>query len=179
MKIKGREIKTPNQVIIAIPRGDGNDIVFKAQAILDHGELEKLCPRPTPPEMLQRGVGKVQNVEDPIYKGELQAWAKRAMAWRIVKSLSATPDLEWETVKLEDATTWENWEKELTEAGFSDYEKQRILNGVSEANGLDEEKIEIARQRFLLGEGATNGSTSSLTVGQNSTQSGEPVNAST
>jgi hypothetical protein len=129
--------------------------------------------------MLKRGVGEIENTEDPIYKAELDAWAKRAMAWRLIKSLSSTPGLEWEKVKLDDATTWEKWDEELTEAGFTDYEKQRIINGVSEANGLDEDKIEIARQRFLVGEAAVNGSTSSPKAEQNSTPSGEPANAST
>jgi hypothetical protein len=176
MKIKGRKIEGPNVVTIVIPRDNAPNIVFRAQGVLDMEEFEKLCPRPQPPEMLQRGIGKVQNIEDPGYKQEVKEWGKKNLSWRVLKSLSATDGLEWELVKMHDSNTWNLWEEELKQSGFSDIELQRILTGVMDANSLSEEKVEIARQRFLLDQQADNGTTTSLTDALKSTLSGEPAN---
>ena len=41
MKIKGKSISAPNISILVIPRENGDDIVFKAQAVLDMEKREK------------------------------------------------------------------------------------------------------------------------------------------
>jgi hypothetical protein len=69
--------------------------------------------------------------------------------WMFLTSISATPDLEWETVKLNDPNTWENWRKELRDSGFSIPECNYLWSSFSEANSLDNSKIEEARERFL------------------------------
>jgi hypothetical protein len=63
--------------------------------------------------------------------------------------LAATPGLAWDKVKPGEAETWPLYEEELKEAGFSDVEIGRIRNAVHEANCLDEDKVEAARQSFL------------------------------
>ena len=46
-------------------------------------------------------------------------------------------------------TTYNNYKKEMEEANFSQAEIVRIINGVLSANGLDEERVEEAKKRFL------------------------------
>lgn len=67
-----------------------------------------------------------------------------------MKSLEATPDLEWENVDVEDPNTWNNFRQEMTDSGFSAIEINRVIAECLNVNALNEEKIEEARQRFLL-----------------------------
>ena len=67
----------------------------------------------------------------------------------ILKSLEATEGLEWETVKMDDPETWLNYEKELKDSGLSPIEVGRIVGICMSANGLDERKMEAARDAFL------------------------------
>jgi hypothetical protein len=68
--------------------------------------------------------------------------------------------------------------KELNDSGFSDNEVNRIINGALSAQGLNEYKIEAARDRFLQQQQARQNALSFLKEEKNSTQSGEPANDS-
>ena len=149
MKIKGKKIEGPNREIIAIPRGDGGDIVFIAQAILDMEPFEKMCPTPLAPKRKIDGVD-VPNLKDPSYEAAVDVFATKRLAWMILTSLAATPELEWEKVDLSDSSTWLNFREEMHESGFSDIEINRVVVGVVSVNALSESKIEAARERFLL-----------------------------
>lgn len=177
MKIKGKKIAGPNIEIIAIPRGDGEDIIFKAQAILDMEPFFKAMPVPQAPKVRTKD-GVSENPEDPDYKKALMEWAGKKTAWMILKSLEVTPDLIWEQAKLEDPNTWHLYIKELNESGFSDIEISRIINGVMSANCLDERKMEEARKRFLVLEAAQVAALSSPMGELVSMPFGVPVNAS-
>jgi hypothetical protein len=149
LKINGETIQGPNIETIYIPRGD-KMIVLKAEAVLSYDDFDKLCPTPKPPVKLMKGGKKIIDVEDPGYKAAMDEWASNRSRWMFIKSLSATEGLEFDTIKLSDPSTWTNFEKELTEAGFSDVEQRRIVNGVMTANCLNEAKLEEARDAFLL-----------------------------
>jgi len=177
MRIKGKKIEGPNVEIIVIPRKD-EDIVFKAQAVLDLEDFEKLCPVPKPPQMLKRGVGMVDDVEDVNYKIAMRVHAERRIDWIVLQSLKATPDLEWETVDYGQPDTWRLYKKELRDSGFGEYEINRIINGVMIANSLDDRKMEEARERFLLGQRLEQEALSSQKEGKNSTPSGNHANVS-
>jgi hypothetical protein len=152
MKIKGQKIEGPNVEVIVIPRGgDKQDIVFQAGAVLDFAPFEKMCPTPTPPSKILKGGKREYNLEDAGYKAALDVHSARRIAWMVLESLKATPDLEWETVKAGDARSWQNYEQELRDSGFSHVEIQRIINGVFAANCLSEARIEEARANFLRG----------------------------
>ena len=153
MKIKGKKIEGPNREIIAIPRGDGDDIVFIAQAILDMEPFEKMCPAPLPPKRKINGVD-VPNLKDSAYVAANEVYATKRLAWMILTSLEATSELEWEKVDLGDSSTWLNFREEMHESGFSDIEINRVVAGVVSVNALSEIKIEAARERFLLSQQA-------------------------
>lgn len=149
MRVNGKKIEGPNVEIIAIPRGNGPTIIFQAQAVLDYSAFEKLCPQPEPPVMFKPGGVKVVDVTDISYKQELNQFALKKMAWIVLTSLSATEGLEWETVVMGDPSTWINYATELKESGFTSTEIERIVAGVFDANGLNDEKINEARSSFL------------------------------
>lgn len=176
MKLRGKKITSPNVEIIVIPRGDGNDLVFKAQAVLDASDFDKLCPRPEPPHVMAKGGTVRVNVEDPVFRKKLINYSQQRMDWLIINSLRATPELEWERVKYEDPATWSLYTEEFRESGLSDMEVTRIVNGVMTANALNESKIEEARARFLAGEQVAKEGLSSLKDELNLMPSGEPVN---
>ena len=149
MKIKGKRIEGVNVEIIPIPRGDGPDIIFEARAIQDMKPFEKMCPLPNPPKRKINGVD-VPQLKDPNYLKALEKRAEQRMVWMVLTALEATEGLEWEDVKIDDPSTWQQLEPELRNSGFSAVEIQRIIAGVINVNALSEAKIEAARERFLL-----------------------------
>jgi hypothetical protein len=174
MKINGRKISEPNKEYIAIPRGNGEDIVFIAQAIIDGSEFEKLCPVPKPPLRKINGED-IPNLKDDNYLKKIDKYAKQRLAWMILTSLASTEGLEWEQVDLGDHSTWHLYEKELRDSGFSTTEIQRIINGVLNVNCLNEEKVEEARARFLLTLQKQQSELNSLPDALQTMQSGEPA----
>ena len=172
MKIQGQVIAGPNIETIIIPRGD-SQLVFRAKAILDYTDFEKLCPMPEPPKRSYPDGRVVLNVEDPKFKKKLDEHGSLRFAWMVLKSLEATEGLEWETVNLEDPSTWANYETEFKSAGISDVESSRIARGVMIANCLDDDKVEQARQRFLALEKEAADNKSFLPGEKDSTESGE------
>lgn len=177
MKLNGKRVQGPNVEVIVLPRGQGDDLVFKAQAVLDIAPFEKLCPRPVPPEVIRKGGIRVSNVEDAGYRAELQEYGKLKMAWMLIESLRATEGLEWETVRYEDSSTWLNYERELRDSGLGEAEITRLITGMMSANALNEDRIAEARERFFTSGQSTQAAPSSQTDGQSSTPSGEPASA--
>lgn len=148
MKIKGIKFDGPREEVVVIPRSSG-DIVFKARAVMDYSDFDKINPRPEPPIKILPGGVKSQNVEDPVYLKKVSEWAEQKTNWMILQALEATPDLEWETVDKADPKTWGNFRTELEKAGFSQYEIAKIIGCVIDACGLNQSKIDEATDRFL------------------------------
>lgn len=156
MKIKGKSIAGPNREYIVIPRGIGEDIVFTVEAILDMEPFEKMCPVPKPPQRKVDGVD-VPNLTDSGYLAQIGSHSTKRLAWMVITSLAATPELEWETVDVGDSRTWSDFRKEMNASGFSDTEVNRVVAAVIGVNALDEAKIEAARDRFLRAQQAQAG----------------------
>lgn len=168
MRYKGRQLKGPKIETLAIPRPptkvlekkgedgeadtyreESNDIIFQAQAVMDFDEFEILCPPPIPPKMLKPGGVTSVNTDSPEFKIAMNEWATKKRDWLILKSLSVTPDLEWEMVKLDDPDTYSLYAQELKDAGFNHAEVMLISSLAMKVNSVDEDKMEEARQRFL------------------------------
>ncbi len=149
MKLHGEKVSKPNVEICIIPRGEGEDIIFKCGAVLDMDDFDRLCPTPKVPLKIVKGGKKVEDPDSQSYKTLLQEYNSSRINYMILKSLEATESLEWETVKIGDPSTWKDYEKELKESGFSNIEILRIINAVMSANCLNEDKIEKARLDFL------------------------------
>lgn len=147
MKIGGQPISRPKDEIIVIPR-DGQDIVFKAQAVIDYSEFEKLCPEPTAPVKTYPDGRQESAFNDTKFLKKREEWAAKRSSWLIIESLRVTDGLEWETVNLTDPTTWDNYRSEL-EQTFTTGEINAIIGGVMRANSLDDSKFEEAKNQFL------------------------------
>lgn len=151
MKIRGKKPEGRNVEVVVIPRPE-EDIVFFCEAIENYDEFDELCPQPVAPEVLYPGGLRKKNPESPEYLKELNEWGTQRTHWTILKSISNTPDIEWETVDLEKPSTWKNYQTELKESHFTDIEMYRIIQGVMRANSLDEEMLKEAKKNFLQGQ---------------------------
>ena len=150
MRLNGKTVSGANETIIVIPRFNSDNIIFKARAVLDMEEFEKMCPAPTPPKKVFAGGREVENVKDPGYIQQMENHSTLRLSWIVLTSLSATEDLEWDNVDIADPTTWNNFRIEMTESGFSTIEINRVIADCLNVNALNEEKIEAARELFLL-----------------------------
>jgi len=151
MKIAGLELSPMGAQTVVLPRGE-KDIVITAAPVRDYVGFDQLCPRPKPPSKITPGGEQFLNPEDPEYLVKLNDWAGQRIFYMFIKSLTiGTPDLEFETVKIDDPTTWKNIATEL-EAVFSGLELKKITDAIRFANGLDEEKIDQATRAFLAGQ---------------------------
>lgn len=150
MKIAGIDPSSlPNEEILVLTRGEDR-IVFRAKGLVDTDEFELLCPLPKAP-VKQTKDGVVPHTDDPGYKSVLQEHNLRWIAYLIVKSLEPS-QIEWDTVKMDDPSSWKNWEADLKRAEFSAAEVRLIGQLAIDANCLDEKKLEKARQAFLRGQ---------------------------
>ena len=157
MKLNGRKLETPNEEVVVIPRGSNPDdaIIFKCRAVLSFEAFEKLYPQPKAPKMQRAGSGEwVEDLEDADYQKAVTDRNLAEFNWMILQSLKATEGLEFETVKDNDPDTWNLVETEFKDAGFSQVEVNRIVQGVLQANCLDESKLEQARQSFIRSQAA-------------------------
>jgi hypothetical protein len=152
MKMNGVKLECPNEAILVLPRPDEN-IVFRAKAILDYDEFDKICPEPKPPVKVLKGGKRDVNLADVDYLKAVAEVNENRMAWIVLKSLAATEGLEWETVNMLQPSTWKNYAQELKDSGFSIIEINKIVGLALEANSLDEAKLDAARQAFLAGQG--------------------------
>lgn len=177
MKLFGQQVTGPNVETLVIPRQDF-DIVILAQAILDDKHFDDLCPRPKPTKVLKAGSGEwTEDTKDEEFVKQLNNWGIQHTSWTVITSLRATPKetLEWEKVKLDDPSTWNLWREELREAYFTDYEVMLIQNLVFAANGLNQQKLDEARNRFLVGQVRPHKPLPSPKVEQQTIPSGEPA----
>jgi len=158
MKINGKEIKGKNKKTVVFPRENSEPIVIVAESVSDFSKLDDYLHYPIPPVILKNGE-KINNLDDDGYKQQVINYNTRRIAWVILESLKPS-NIEWETVKLDNPSTWLQYEQELKDSGFSAIEINIIKNTVMEANSLDEEKLEAARQVFLLGQAVAEKNTS-------------------
>lgn len=177
MKVNGRLVDKPNEVLVVLPR-EGGDLAFKFRAVTDIKSFEKMCPEPSPPKTRKTGGETYFNMEDPDFKRQLDEWASRQTHWQFLMSISATDGLEWDRVKLDDPGTYQLWQEDLIKAGFSVGERNAIWAGFMRANSVSEAMLEEARKRFLSSQSRAEESLLSQMVAPLTTGNGELVNAS-
>jgi hypothetical protein len=148
MKYKGKKLEGLNTDVLVLMR-NGEHIIFKAQALQNYNEFDKLCPMPDAPVIMRPGGIKEQNLKDGGYQKALASYSEKKTNYTIIKSLEPTTDLEWEKVKLDDPLTYSNWKPELEEAGFTEIEVLRILQLCTKVNCLDDSMLDEAKESFL------------------------------
>jgi len=175
MKIAGVEIKGPHEELLVLPRGE-QQIPIRARAVLDMDIFDKLCPEPKPPGKRTKD-GWIPNPDDAGYKSILSIYHAKRLGYLIIKSLEPS-EIEWDTVNLDDPSTWTNYMDDFKKGGLSNIEMNRIITCVIQANSLDEKKLEEARKVFLLGREQELNELSGQNLEPANLQSGEPANAS-
>ncbi len=175
MRIKGQVLNGPNEELIVIPRGQ-SQIVLRARAVLEYDDFDRLCPEPKAPWVVKPGGQKQQDFNDPKYIAAIAQRVKQQTYFMFIKSLEATDGLEWDTIDLKRPDTWLQFENELKNSGFSQIERNLITRGIMIANNLDDNKVEEARQRFLLSLAVPAVDSLSQTAVPTSTPSGQPAN---
>ena len=172
MKINGKKLDGPNYDIIIFPRIDG-DIVLKVACVLDYTPFTDMMSVPEAPKIQLRGqTAWTPNTADPKYNEAISKYSEYKTHWMVLKSLEINEDLEWETVDLTDPDTWGNYTTELEESGFADQHIAKIINKVAAINGLNDDMMEAAKERFLA-EQLANEQQSFLKDAVDNTQSGD------
>lgn len=144
-------IPRPSEIVVedGIRREEPVYHVFKLGAVLDYADFEKMCPEPEAPIVVKPGDVRSRNVEDKGFRARVEQHLKKRFAWAFLQSIKQTPELEWDTVNPADPETWENYEQELRDSGFSASEVGRLYTAFHTANGMNEKKLEEARKSFL------------------------------
>jgi len=147
MLYKGKKLETPKEQVVVIPHGDTN-VVFKAKMVRDFTLFESLCKVPAP-KIIAYPDGRSELVEDASFKDDVRKYDELHWNYRIISSLCG--DIAFETVNINDPSTYSNWKKELEDDGFSPIEISRVIRLVLDANGLNSAKIDEATASFLAG----------------------------
>lgn len=174
MRYKGQPIQKPKPRIIPLLREsevrvtnnpDGTkteekidrNIYIHAEVLLDYSEFDELCPAPEAPEIKNDGEAARPNFNDPSYRIELEDHNVKRLNWIFLKSISATPDLVWDTIDMKDPSTWDRYPTELREAGFTPTQITRLVEEVYSIQAVDERKVDEARQSFLASQARETG----------------------
>ena len=147
MKIKGIEINARYRTVITFKRPSGN-ISFTLEAVNDYADFDQICPRPSAPWIQKAGEEKsIQSFDDPAYKKQIEEYSEHKISWMILKTM-APSEVEWSTVDLRDPKTYNNWVADMTAAGFTNAEINKLQNQIFTANGLGAAEIEVVEGNF-------------------------------
>ena len=149
-------------------------MLFIAKGIFDQKPFYERFPQPLPPMVTLSGGQKEMKTNDPKYVNRINHWARLKTAWMIINSLEDTPGLEWELVKKDDPDTWLKYEEEMDEILLPN-EVNMLVDAVTTACALTNQKVEEATQGFLLGQEMGLLNSYSPTTEQPTTQSTEPA----
>jgi len=175
MKINGTPVTPPTEGLLVLPRSD-KEFVFRSKPLPDFDKFNALVPLPEPPGVLTKD-GWVPDVKDKNYVQVITNYHLQRNAFLVIHTLEPS-NIEWDKVDINNPKTWNGWEKEMRDAGFTQPEVNCIFQFVIETNSLSEEKLRVARESFLRGQVAAQAKSSGPQTEQATTQSGEPVTAS-
>lgn len=85
-------------------------------------------------------------------------------------------EITWDKVDLENPKTWDKWQEDLQDSGFTSVECNLVLALVIDVNSLNEQKLKDARDSFILGQEQEAKRSSSQNTEPGSSPSGKPAN---
>ena len=176
MRINGLSVAPPPIKTLVFPgRLEGGvDLVLKFQPVLNLKHFdEEIFKRPDPP-IIKYADGRIQrDINDIDYQKAVDEWATARVNYMVLKSIEATPGIEWDTVKESDSSTWGNYREEL-ESVLSETEIAMVIRTVNEVSCMDQSMIDEATKSFLAKEQELQEKLSQKEE-QHTTQNGEPV----
>lgn len=148
MKIAGVSVFLPPRDVVVFPRAEQN-LIFHIIGVESFEEFDAIYPRPKPPQMLKKG-RQQDNLDDPAYAKQHEAWAQARQDWLLIKALSAPEnEITWDHVDVKDPATFTKVNDELKAAGLTQIELNRLIGKMYEVNALSETGMENARANFL------------------------------
>lgn len=129
-------------------------IAFLAQPVWDFDEFDEMVPAPVNKKMRfnkNAPGGKEPDPNNPVYKDAMAKYATQRWGYMVLKTLEPSPNIEWETVSLDDPKTWDKVEDELR-ATLANFEFGKVMRLVDEANALDDDKLEENAESFFQGQ---------------------------
>jgi hypothetical protein len=172
MRLKGKSIPLPKPVTVTFHRGD-EVFTLVVKAVLDGEGFDKILSEPVPPVITKVGGSTSPDLRDKKYLQAKKDWELKRTTWFLLEALSATPDLEWETVDINDPDTYPNLEKELET--FTPQERARLFEAINEAQNPTGKTEEQALENFIQRLLQPVSPQSSETVEPTNTESGEAV----
>lgn len=146
MKINGKTVSTPEAEILVIPRGDDKLILKIAPVFVK--DFIKQFPEPASEITVTKPDGTTEKKPNPNYVQEHRQWVLDQTDWMYITSLSQTEGLEWDTVDLNDRSTFKNWQTDLSSVLLQG-ELLKIFEKVNQVMSLDGDKITKATEDFL------------------------------
>lgn len=148
MKIGGQEAKKGGLFgPLTFKRDDETFYPFFATPVHNLDEFNRLCPVPEVTSGMFTPTGWVKDPESPAHKAALANRGEIRWAYICVKSLEPS-NIEWDTVVLDDPSTWINYEDDLLSV-LSYLEFAKVQGLIEEANALDEAKLEENTASFF------------------------------
>jgi hypothetical protein len=174
MKVNGIQLQGLRTIEVYLPVNGGEVVCFKFRPLRSDENFEDVMPRPKAPTRILPGNKVMHATDDPTYKKMLGEWIVKKFNWEFLKSIDVTEDLHFETVDLNDPSTWDNWRKEMMEY-FGEGLTVKVFQGYLDAQYIDEEQMEKARARFLTGRQTRLEAVQPQTEEVANTPSGEPA----
>lgn len=179
MKLKGFDIKDKpfDEATFHVL---GQPVTFRAKVVSDYNAFKAAVPEPIPPLSVDRAGNKSKNLRHPDFIKRMEKFNEQQTVFMLMESLSETPDLDWTILSLEEPSTltFDNLQKEFTDAGFPMATASKVINLASSANGLTEKLVEAGRESFSQGEPEAESQSDSPEAEPTSTPSGVPVSDS-
>ncbi len=153
LRIGSVVVDGPKSTLLVIPR-EPNPIVFKFVSVNNSADFDKVFPMPEP-----RKTWDVKSqsyrilTEEEGYKAKVAARKQAFQDWNFLQAIKPS-NIEWNTVVMDDPTTFGNWRKDFEEAGLNTSEINVIFLKYFETNQLTEEILTEARRSFLASQEA-------------------------
>lgn len=149
MKVNGVTVDKSTALFgpLTFKRGDAF-LAFYAQPVWDLEEFHALCPYPENTYTRFTKNGKEPDPDAPAWRELVSRYQRKRWGYVVLKSLEPSK-IEWEGVSIEDPSTWDKVEAELS-SNLGLYEFAKVMQLVDEANAIDDAKLEENAQSFFL-----------------------------
>lgn len=155
LKVNGVEnVKDIQYGPLCFKRGD-DFLAFYAVPVWTMEEFDKLCPFPENTNYYYGPDGKkMKDYECSAWKDTESEYWRQRWGYVVLKSLEPSK-LEIDGITIDDPKTWGSVESTL-KAELTEYEFQRLMGLVDEANALDQRKLEANAATFTARQMAKN-----------------------